>query len=104
VAQRDLEKLGESDRGIIMFRRMLLDQIKLMEEGRPMMNVYDGEGPTDPIHLPIEDVKFGQTRVPAYRPGEAGESPDVELIVATLNTWNRDPAAADHPLEAASSV
>ena len=31
IAQRDLEKLGESDRGIIMFRRMLRDQIKLME-------------------------------------------------------------------------
>ena len=26
------------------------------------MNVYDGEGPTDPLHLPLEQIKFGQTR------------------------------------------
>jgi len=87
IAKRDEEKLGESDRGIIMFRRLLLDHLKLMEEGKPLMNVYDGEAPTDPIHLPLEDIKFGQTRAPVYRPGEAGESEDAELIVATLNTW-----------------
>ena len=29
------------------------------------------------------------TRAPAYRPGEAGESADAELIAATLNTWNQ---------------
>jgi hypothetical protein len=68
----------------------------------PLMNVYDGEGMTDPIHLPLEDVKFGQTRVPAYRPGEAGESPDAELIVATLNTWNQ-PIGADRELQTVSS-
>jgi 5,5'-dehydrodivanillate O-demethylase oxygenase subunit len=97
IAQRDLEKLGESDRGIIMFRRMLRDQLKLMEEGRPMMNVYDGEGPTDPLRLPLEPIKFGQTRAPAYRPGEAGESPDAELIAATLATWNGVELREDAP-------
>src|SRR5262249_43812746 len=91
IARRDLEKLGESDRGIIMFRKMLRDQIQLMEEGRPLMNVYDGEGPTDPIHLPLEPIKFGQTTAPAYRPEEADESADAELIVATLATWNLAP-------------
>ncbi|HEY1296169.1 MAG TPA: aromatic ring-hydroxylating dioxygenase subunit alpha [Chloroflexota bacterium] len=94
VAQRDKEKLGESDRGIILFRKMLKDQIKLMDDGLPLMNVYDGEGPTDPIHLPLEPIKFGQTQAPTYRPGEAGESADAELIVATLATWNQQPAQA----------
>jgi 5,5'-dehydrodivanillate O-demethylase len=89
IAERDKEKLGESDRGIIMFRRMLFDQIKLMEEGRPLMNVYDGEEPTDPLPLPLEPVKFGQAKAPPYRPGEAGQSADADLIVATLNTWNQ---------------
>jgi hypothetical protein len=80
-----------------MFRRMLRDQLKLMEEGRPMMNVYDGEGPTDPLRLPLEPIKFGQTRAPAYRPGEAGESPDAELIAATLATWNGVELREDAP-------
>jgi hypothetical protein len=73
---------------------MLKDQIKLMDDGLPLMNVYDGEGPTDPIHLPLEPIKFGQTHAPTYRPGEAGESADAELIVATLATWNQQPAQA----------
>jgi 5,5'-dehydrodivanillate O-demethylase len=89
IAKRDEEKLGESDRGIIMFRRMLREQLQAMQAGKPMKNVYPGPGLTDPLHLPLEDVKFGQTRAPAYRPGEAGESDDAELIVATLNTWNQ---------------
>jgi 5,5'-dehydrodivanillate O-demethylase len=89
VALRDQEKLGESDRGIIMYRRMLREHLQAMAEGKPLKNVYPGPGLTDPIPLPLEDVKFGQTRAPAYRPGEAGESADAELIVATLNTWNQ---------------
>jgi hypothetical protein len=72
-----------------MFRRMLLDHLNRLERSEPLMNVFPGSGLTDPIHLPLEDVKFGQTRAPAYRPGEAGESADAELIVATLNTWNQ---------------
>ncbi|GAC1315364.1 MAG: aromatic ring-hydroxylating dioxygenase subunit alpha [Chloroflexota bacterium] len=94
IALRDQEKLGESDRGIIMFRRMLFEHLKKVESGEPLMNVYASESATGdvpmtrPLELPLEPVKFGQTRAPAYRPGEAGESADAELIVATLNTWN----------------
>jgi hypothetical protein len=65
-----------------------------MGDGLPLMNVYDGEGPTDPIHLPLEPIKFGQAKAPAYRPGEAGESADAELIVATLATWKGTSAEA----------
>jgi 5,5'-dehydrodivanillate O-demethylase oxygenase subunit len=106
IAKRDLEKLGESDRGIIMFRRMLLDHLTKLKEGKPLMNVYPGGGMTEPLELPLEDVKFGQTRAPAYRPGEAGESPDAELIVATLATWNQTAAApqADKELVASSRL
>jgi 5,5'-dehydrodivanillate O-demethylase oxygenase subunit len=104
IARRELEKLGESDRGIIMFRRMLKDQIKAMQEGKPLMNVFPGTGITQPISLPLEDIKFGQTRVAQYRPGEAGESTDADLIVATLNTWNQAPQPAPAKRELASSA
>jgi 5,5'-dehydrodivanillate O-demethylase oxygenase subunit len=101
IALRDQEKLGESDRGIIMFRRMLREHLHAMADGKPLKNVYPGPGLTAPLHLPLEDIKFGQTRAPAYRPGEAGESADVELIVATLNTWNQ--AAAEREAVGATS-
>jgi 5,5'-dehydrodivanillate O-demethylase len=102
IAQRDREKLGESDRGVILFRRMLREQLQAMESGQSLMNVYLGTGTTDPIPLPLEDVKFGQTTAPKYRPGEAGESPDAELIVATLNTWNQAGAPARDRVSATS--
>jgi 5,5'-dehydrodivanillate O-demethylase len=91
LAERDKEKLGESDRGIILFRRMLREQIDKLQAGDIPMNVFDTtySGFTEPLALPLEDIKFGQTR-PAYRPGEAGESPDVDLIQATLATWYDD--------------
>src|SRR5262245_58016196 len=41
IAKRNLEKLGESDKGIIMFRKMLLQQIELMQQsGAPSMNMF----------------------------------------------------------------
>ena len=33
IAQRELEKLGEGDKGIILFRKLLLEQIALMQDG-----------------------------------------------------------------------
>lgn len=86
VAQRDLEKLGESDRGIILFRRMLREQMQRVKNGRAPMNVFEGGSRTPPIPLPLEPVKFGQER-PGYRAGEAGDSEDADLIRATLATW-----------------
>ncbi len=94
IALRHKEKLGESDRGIIMFRHMLRDQMDALKAGRPLMNVFEGQGITAPISLPLEDIKFGQTRAPAYRAGEAGESADRDLIIATLATWDE----ADQPV------
>ena len=86
IAERDKEKLGESDRGIILFRRMLKEQIQKLQNGERLMNEFGGVDVTEAIELPLEPVKFGQKR-PSYRPGEAGESADADLIQATLATW-----------------
>jgi len=96
IAKRELEKLGESDRGIILFRRMLREHINKLQAGETPMNVFHQPGRTitDPIHLPLEPVKFGQAKVPPYRPGEAGESADADLIRATLATWEAQAAPA----------
>ena len=85
VARRDLEKLGESDKGIILFRKLLDDQIRLMEDGGDPMNVF--RQPMAPIRLPIEPSRgFAQNPPKKYVPQEAGASngvADVERVYAT---------------------
>jgi len=40
ILDRTLEILGESDRGIVLYRRMLREQIKIVERGGDPMNVF----------------------------------------------------------------
>lgn len=40
IVDRDHEKLAESDKGVILFRRMLKEQMKIVEEGGEPMNVF----------------------------------------------------------------
>ena len=40
IADRSLEKLGESDKGIILYRRMLRQQLAIVEAGGEPMNVF----------------------------------------------------------------
>jgi 5,5'-dehydrodivanillate O-demethylase oxygenase subunit len=40
IAKRELEKLGESDKGIILYRRLLQEQLAVVEQGGDPMNVF----------------------------------------------------------------
>ena len=86
VARRELEKLGESDKGIIMFRKMLNEQMDIVEDGGDPMNVFRG-GVGEPIRLPVEPSRGFVNGVPSkYVPQEAGPSrahTDVERVFAT---------------------
>ena len=89
IARRDLEKLGESDKGIIMFRRMLVEQTMIMQDGGDPMNVFRGTvGET--ITLPIEPSRGFLNGAPKrYVPQEAGPSTahaDVERVLATYHS------------------
>jgi len=87
IARRDLEKLGESDTGIIMFRKMLRRQMDIVEDGGDPMCVFRSDPPPGGIKAPIEKVKFGQRRPKFYIPGESGHSTDAEKINSVLATW-----------------
>jgi 5,5'-dehydrodivanillate O-demethylase len=87
IARRDLEKLGESDKGLIMLRKMLREQIGVMEDGGDPMNVFRNEPDETGIHAPMEQVKFGMKRMLKYLPGESGYSEDAEMINEVLQTW-----------------
>ncbi len=49
IARREIEHLTTSDRGITLYRQLLMNQIELMERGGESMNVYQ-----DPDRKPIE--------------------------------------------------
>jgi 5,5'-dehydrodivanillate O-demethylase len=94
IAQRDKEKLGASDRGIILFRHMLQEQVERVKEGEDPMNTFRDAAANQSLTLPMERVKHGLVKRPKYRPGEAGFSADADLIEATLATWDATEVAS----------
>jgi hypothetical protein len=90
IAQREKEKLGEGDKGVILFRRLLKEQLRAIQAGKEPMNVFRTPPAGGMIPLPLEKIKRGQTIAPPrYVPGEAGYSADANKIEAAQATWNR---------------
>jgi 5,5'-dehydrodivanillate O-demethylase len=86
IAKRELEKLGESDRGVILFRKQLLQQLSLVQEGKePTINVFRGAEP-ETIDVPLEHVR---PRSATYVPTEPGYSRDKEKIEAVMASWQQ---------------
>ena len=54
IADRSLERLGESDKGIILYRRMLRQQLAIVEAGGEPMNVFRDPDQNACIDLPWE--------------------------------------------------
>jgi 5,5'-dehydrodivanillate O-demethylase len=89
LARRHLEILGESDKGIILFRKQLKKNIQIIEDGGEPMNVFHTD---DVLHAPVEKVKFGLRAATRYVPPEAGHSDAVPAIEEVMATW----AGGDH--------
>ncbi len=98
IADRGLEKLGRSDRGIQLYRKMLREQIDhVAAGGEPTINVFREEADNSGLEyprIPHESQEFvgSPGGLPAdgvwrYRPSETGWSRDAELIEATMATW-----------------
>jgi 5,5'-dehydrodivanillate O-demethylase len=84
---RDLERLGESDVGIIKFRNLLKQQLELVMDGGEPMNTFRDPAANQEIELPMERVKFGDRTYLEYSAAEAGESTAIADINAVLATW-----------------
>lgn len=65
ITQRNEEKLAETDKGLIMMRKMIDDQIAVVEDGGDPINVFREEH--DRIPLDIEN--YGD--MSRYQPGDA---------------------------------
>ena len=76
IADRSQEKLGESDKGIIMYRRMLRQQLALMEDAGEPINVFRDPAKNVCIDLPWEgqeDPWSYMRRGIMRRTGQAGK-------------------------------
>jgi 5,5'-dehydrodivanillate O-demethylase len=58
IADRTTERLAESDRGVILFRRLLQEQMKRVAEGHDPMNVFRDPAKNVCIELPQEEVQY----------------------------------------------
>jgi 5,5'-dehydrodivanillate O-demethylase len=90
IAERDLERLGESDVGIILFRKMLKQQMELVLDGGEPINVFRDAGSNLVTDVPLEHVKHGgktALRPRRYVPGEGGYSDGAKEIEQVLATY-----------------
>ena len=87
IAERNYEKLGESDKGVILFRKLLKEQMKVVEEGNDPMNTFRDPEKNVSIELPKERVTTGGSPPKKYIQGEAGYSQDAEQIQEVMQSW-----------------
>lgn len=62
IAQRQLEKLGFSDIGIILYREMLVEQMERVERGEDPIEVYRDPSQNEMIVIPTERIREEDTR------------------------------------------
>ncbi len=56
IVERDKERLGESDKGIILWRELLQRQLRIVEDGGEPMNVFRDPAANDCIVVPPRDA------------------------------------------------
>ena len=89
IADRREEKLGESDKGIILFRRMLREQMALVEDGGEPMNTF-----RDPERNKLINLFQERSMEEAARNGglSSGQAPYSPLIPEIHEAWANAPA------------
>ena len=58
VAPRHLERLAESDKGIILYRRLLMEQMAIVQDGGEPMNVFRDAAANQVIEIATEGKQF----------------------------------------------
>jgi len=92
VAERQQERLGESDKGIILYRRLLREQIAVAETGKDPMNVFRDPAKNQILHIPTEHDLIESARARRLSTGQAPYSQLMDQIEAQ---WANAPSAAD---------
>jgi 5,5'-dehydrodivanillate O-demethylase len=67
IARRDKERLGLSDTGIMLFRKLLSDNIKKVQQGEEPMNVFRDPAQNVSIEIQTEHAHSGRPGGPAAK-------------------------------------
>ncbi|MCH7481838.1 MAG: aromatic ring-hydroxylating dioxygenase subunit alpha [Chloroflexi bacterium] len=89
-ADRSREKLGESDKGIILYRKVLKEQMEIVADGGEPMGIVRDPAVNECIELPLERWSnlSHPDRLAKHTPSQAGRPEDhVESIQRVLGTW-----------------
>ncbi len=83
VMDRSTERLGVTDVGVIMYRRMLEEQMQIVEDGGEPMNVLRDPAENDIIVLPCEYFRYpGDTDTGGPFKDVVPRKPDVEAVLS----------------------
>jgi 5,5'-dehydrodivanillate O-demethylase oxygenase subunit len=88
IAKRELEKLGESDKGIIPYRRLLQEQLERVEKGEDPMNVFRDPARNTLLRIPVEWDMVESARA---RRLSSGQAPYSRLQEEVEEAWARAP-------------
>lgn len=83
AADRENERLGSSDRGVILFRKLLTEQMKIAQDGGDPMNVFRDPAENERIDLPVNSGPGPVAPLPSS-PEEKGDLTAVEGDDAAL--------------------
>ena len=92
LADRQLERLAESDQGVILYRRLLREQMAIVEDDGEPMNVFRDPEKNKILHIPVEHSLESGARVGRLGSGQA---PYSKLIDEIEEQWANAPAATD---------
>ena len=89
VSPRHLEHLGESDRGIILYRKLLEEQMKVVEDGGDPLGTVRDPAKNEIIEVMTERNIYasGKAKSAEWIPMESGRSPAHDDIEAVLASW-----------------
>jgi len=100
-ADRSKEKLGESDKGVILYRKLLRDQMDIVADGGEAMGTVRDPKLNENIELPLERWSnlAHPSRLGRYTAAQAGR-PDshVEALERLLASWANETPWADKPV------
>ena len=106
ITDRSVERLAETDRGLIMFRKMLEEQIKVVEDGGEPINVFRDPEENRFLDLPMEDygplLRYERGLLQHNNAGPNNTAIDIldDFLAETAGAWVASGASApgDHNL------
>jgi 5,5'-dehydrodivanillate O-demethylase len=96
ILDRSIEKLGESDRGLILYRKLLKEQMQVVQDGGDPLNVYRDPAKNEVIDIPFESYPL-TTRSGGYprNSNRSRYSPNIDWLEQVYEDAKRQLAALE---------